>query len=560
MNENIILKSLVNDNIERFSLRRKSEFSLNLNVEPKTLKNKIKIYHYPTLVKIEDEYKPFTITFEDITFRFIKSKKNIIIEIPTKENQYFIVAIRQMATSIRTVYNKEIKGFFYERVKNIYRFTIKVNNTSKFLSITGQVINPFGGSFIGMLNKNVKAKNIRVQFFIYSNETNSYYNTRIISLELDEPVKNENVNDDNLIPYEDFKKLNIDSRLQYYVSNLEVYNQNINNKIYCWMGIYIDDDIEEKVFSCNYLDLQKLEKENKNYLPNTYLLKGCKALKKDCKKYIDIEGFYHYFVVLMFDSKSYDITPTIENKLKLYNVVRNYLSTRLIDTLGLWYDESTPPTSCIHFNIHLRSKLKLNYIYVLFDDWKKYNGKPHISHMFDPLLGRLYLSRNNKMFLNDKKTINYKYKNSENIFDEARLEFLPCFNSKDSSSFIDFLQTEFDKVYVDLEETYHLMLDKKININKSIENSITIQNVEIEEIKEINNNVTDVDNKHISSSIVVVNDDLKSNENTIIKESNLKSNETNNVVKDDDLISLLSQLNNEQRNNLIGVLTLLNNK
>jgi hypothetical protein len=391
------INDFVNDDIARFSNRRKEDFSINLNVEPYNVEESKTIIHYPIVVFVSDknEYRNITLSFDDIYFIFNRNKKIINIELPSKNYQMFFVALRQMATSVRTKYNKDILGTFYKRNNRLCNLEIRVMKNTKIISMTGEILNPFGGSFSTLDKKKVKSRNLRTQFFIFFNGTKSFFNIRLISLELNTPIENEQINDNSIIPYNDFMKLKMNDRIKYYGRYLNNFDENINNEKYGCIGIYLNNN---EIYSCNNFDINYFLNNNISFLPNTYLLSNKTSLQKEETHYKDRQGFYHYFGVLMFDRKLHDNNTTIQNKINLYKVVKYYLSIRLIATLGLWYDQTTPPTSCIHFNIHIRSKLKLNYLYVLFNDWRINHGKPHLSHIFDPLMGRLYLARNNRMF------------------------------------------------------------------------------------------------------------------------------------------------------------------
>jgi hypothetical protein len=376
----------------------------------------------------------------------------------------------------------------------------------------------FGGQFSSMSGRYCKAKSIRIQFFIYSDGKSSYYNTRLISLELDEQLKNEDINDKNIVSFDIFKNMKLDERIPYYANHINHYDENINNITYGWLGIY-NYNIN-KVLCCNVIDIFELIEHNINFKPNTYLLEKKRAIIEICKQYKDKEGFYHYFCVLMFDNRYYDDKPTILNKYKLYNIVKSYLSKRLIDVLGLWYDEATPPSRCIHFNVHIRSKLQLNYLYLLFNDWKNHNGKPHLSHMYDPLLGRLYLARNNRLYLDN---VNNKYRKSKEIFEEAKKSFITCFYSNDPNYYIDFLNTQFDEIHINLDEVHKKYKDdiyNKVNQQKP----------------------TSIVSISLSSSIKTLTKVLSN----IVKKT--KTNQDKPLLKNEELINIVKEkkLNKEQ--------------
>jgi hypothetical protein len=481
-----IIESYINDDIKRFSLRRKSEFRINLDIEPDII-NKAKLWFYPVVVKYDDiNYKPFTISFEDIDFIYYKSAKKIQIKIPYEENKYFFIAIRQMYNGIIKNYSNKIEKLFYNQKNGICSMDIRVlKNISKILSFTGEKLDVYGGDLSKIVEKTFKARYIRIQFFIFNNGSKSFCNTRLISMQLEEPIQEiEKLDIDNFIPFEEFKILNIDKRILYYSSHLKNYNDNLNNITYGWIGINIKND-EDNVYACNFEDVNYFKTQNYRLQPNTFLVSKSQALKKKVNKYIDREQKYHYFVTLMFSTKHHDDKPTKENKINLYKVVKNYLSRRLIDVLGFWYDQATPPTSCIHFNLHIRSILDYHYFFELFRDWSRNHGKVYIDHIFDPLMGRLYLSRNNNMFNFEQ---NIEYKDYDIVKKEARLVFaqnegrnLYNFN------FINFLNTKFSKDYLNIDNIINSLetpiynppcppSPSLINLIASIKNLIKILN------------------------------------------------------------------------------------
>jgi hypothetical protein len=70
--------------------------------------------------------------------------------------------------------------------------------------------------------------------------------------------------------------------------------------------------------------------------------------KKHCPLYVDNKGFYHYLLTFLFRNTKHDTTPNIENQTKRGDIVLHYLSNRLIESLGIWYDQGQPPTNHIH--------------------------------------------------------------------------------------------------------------------------------------------------------------------------------------------------------------------
>jgi hypothetical protein len=522
--------SFINDDIERFSMRRKEDFSINLNVEPFDVDKDIKIYHYPITIKIDNEYRYFTVGLSDIDFTFIRNKKLVLIEIPHKENQMFFVAIRQMVKSIENIYQKEIKDNYYKRKGKFAILTLRVMKETSIISLSGKRIDPYGGMFSSLNNKKGNSRSIRIQFFIFYNGNKSFYNIRLLNMELNTVLENELIDDKTIISFNDFKNLTKDERILYYGTSLNRYDENINNKTYGWIGLYLEN---AEIYACNKNDISELINVNIKFKPNTYLLPHKESLIEPNTHYKDRQNYYHYFCVLMFDRQRHDSNSTMDNKINLYNVVKNYLSTRLIDVLGLWYDQSTPPSSHIHFNIHIRSKLILNYLYILFDDWKRYHGKPFLSHMFDPIMGRLYLCRNNKMFVNDNKI---KYTTSKEIFNRAKENFKlyieDCQTFNNSSSFIDFLNISFDNNYTDLEQYINQYKQSLLTLNIPINlPSDLVYNIPSKTINNHNNLTTSI----VSLISSIKNYSLKQRQHkNYIKEKTtfIKQNDDDNNIDD----------------------------
>jgi hypothetical protein len=209
------------------------------------------------------------------------------------------------------------------------------------------------------------------------------------------------------------------------------------NKKYQWIGLRLGTG---KVIAVNKEHIINLLDDYITFEVNTFLMPHGECLKERCDKYVDDSFLYHYSVILLFGKKQHNDTPTLENKIKLRGIVEYYLSTRCIEVLGLWYDQAKPPTSHIHFNIHARCSLQLNYFEVLFEDWNCNHGTALIEHIYDPLLARLYLARNDKMY-----NTNNLYRTKNQIFTKARRDFSNYYNTKEPFDLVDFLEKPFDE-------------------------------------------------------------------------------------------------------------------
>jgi hypothetical protein len=412
-------KSFINDAIESFEKRRKDEFVIDYFTKPIALKNEkgeqTIIKYLSTMIKTKSlEVFPFTLTLNDVEIEYNRNQQKIFLDLVYKEYKQFFIAIRQMANGFKIFHRckinegitnllPEIKGSFYTELKGgIRRLTLRVISNkdigqTNIYSLTGEKLYPKHPQLSGISGKKVKVSTIRLRFFLYQKGGTLFFNIRVISFNLNESIKNEKV-DVGKISFETFKTLKMDERIPYYVLNYTKYDDNLNNEKYFWIGIYKDD----KVVAVNSNKIEEYVENNEKFDINTYLIKGKILHKKRCDNYIDDLGFHHYFLTLSFlgnHSKLVNLSRD-EQQLKCYNFVHNYLEERIIDCLGIWYDESIPPDSFIHFNIHCRSILKQHYFNVLLEDWRNIYGKVLLSSCYDPLLLRMYCSRNHRIYLN----------------------------------------------------------------------------------------------------------------------------------------------------------------
>jgi hypothetical protein len=514
----------VNYSGDCFKLLQKKDFIVDDKTETIKLQSGDDIQHY-NILSICNNNKPqlFTICLENVEMTFKKSKKEIILTIPFKENRYLFRFLMIIANVFKEHIKEEINGAFYQVKNKEYTMKLRMYQTIIF-SKTGIEIQ--GGKLFELDNKKIFVRNITIRFFIFKSSNKFFYNSRAIKVDTDYILQDENINSFKDISLEDFTKLSITEKVKYYANHLKNYNDHQINDSYEWMGVYYP--LNEKVEACNKQDINKLINDKIDFLVNTYLMPYKQTSKKHCRQYIDNKGSYHYLLTFLFRSDKHDTTPTIENQTKLGQVVEHYLSNRLIESLGFWYDQAQPPTNHIHFNIHSRSVLPLHYFRTLFDDWVKNHGQVLIAHSFDPLLLRLYLARNNQMFHNDK----VEYRTDKQIFDEARMNFKNYLNTKDNNTLIDFLNNTFSNLpNLFLKDKYFFETNKDdfFNLPLDEDNKTTI-------------NIINISNN--SNNINKVNNSTNSNTTFTNEKSETKEKHVYNTF--DSMIKGLDEINKEQ--------------
>ncbi len=205
----------------------------------------------------------------------------------------------------------------------------------------------------------------------------------------------ERMNYPELPEYKVFVTMNAKDRWKFYNSGF-ICKEHENNKInYC------------------------LAKDENDYLPchkrdikdgNTMLFMGPKSEAK--VDYID-RKLYHYAMVLGYsdDKVKYEGLSQVEIDTKFMSSVKDYLTYRKLDVRGLWYDRGHGERA--HANLHVVCSLPLHYFRTLFIGWHIEFGKAWMKGMFNPVIWRLYGSRNHTMFCTDK----HDFK-EENCFNE----------------------------------------------------------------------------------------------------------------------------------------------
>ncbi|KAJ2432124.1 hypothetical protein GGF41_000184 [Coemansia sp. RSA 2531] len=131
--------------------------------------------------------------------------------------------------------------------------------------------------------------------------------------------------------------------------------------------------------------------------PELHVLCGIEESSSDNGVHLDSNHAHHYAIVLTFDSNKYDTTlPTPDNIATLQEIVAEYFSERGLDVRGLWYDNSKSNNN-VHFNLHVANKLPLEFFRVDFDLWNRNFGKADVEYCYNPILWRIYASRNEVM-------------------------------------------------------------------------------------------------------------------------------------------------------------------
>lgn len=147
--------------------------------------------------------------------------------------------------------------------------------------------------------------------------------------------------------------------------------------------------------------------------------------KSDAKVDYADRKMYHYAMVLGYSDdkmkEKYEGLTQKEIDIKFMNSVKDYLNTRKLDIRGLWYDRGHSERA--HANLHIVSNLPLHYFRTLFIMWHMKFGKAWMKGMFNPVIWRIYGSRNHTMFCSDK----HDFK-EENCFNENFQEGSNCFS------------------------------------------------------------------------------------------------------------------------------------
>jgi hypothetical protein len=467
-------KATVNYSYESFKLLTEKDFIIGDKPETITTKNENKLFYYNILSICNKDLPPqnFTISLENINFTYDHNKKAFTLIIDNeKHNELF--RLLKIFTSLFNDYftNKDhfIFGNFYDREKN-NKYVLNARNlNTKTTTINGSTFTD--KDYIEIKNKSILAINLTLRFFVFDNSNKLFYNIRAVTVDTEYIPENVNLNISN-IDYNTFKKLPTNERIRYYSSHISNYNDNENNEIYNWIGIY--DKTKQDIYACDINEITQMIGKKEDFSVNTYLVKGKKELVKICNVYKDKNNFYHYLLTFLFNK--HDTTPNELNKNKLFTITKKYLENRLIESLGIWYDQAQPPTNHIHFNVHTRSILPIHYFKLLFDEWYKYHGNVLIMYSYDPLMLRLYLARNHDMFIDEK----VKYQTDKEIFSKARKEFKPYCEKYNPNELIKFLNNKFSTINI-----------YNINVNDSANTTIKINNLEKVEVnkKEVNKQV-----------------------------------------------------------------------
>jgi hypothetical protein len=533
-----------NYNISNFSKFKKDDFLLGELKETVTLKNNVNVFYYNTLINFGDRKTLFTLNFNNVKVFFFTNENYIELKLPFNEYKDLFTAIRHMSNKLiidyKKLYNEDIKGDIVIEQNRKYTMKIRITGISQIITKTGLKLNV--ADFYKINKKELLISTLSLQFFIFKNKNGCYFNTRLKKLFLDDALQDENLNTITDIDYNTFKDLNINERKKYYRPKINTFDENIENHCYELIGLYFPQD--ENVLACTYKDILDHIKKHQKFEVNTYLLPEKQALKKYCPIYKDNENNYHYFLTFLFNNRKTDNRPTEENKIKLLDKAKYYLDRRLIDTLGFWYDQASPPEEYVHFNMHCRSPLPVHYFKVLFDEWEKKNGEVLLDYVFDPLLARLYLARNHRMLNNTS----YKYRTKEEIFEEARSTFQYYFyKEKTQEELLTFLKNTFSAeapVHTKKEQENKIILN---NANKVIINNFNNSpnsssnsddlNLPLDNYQSIKPSPIDVSSKSTQVE--------KIEKNPVVSQKTIE-NDNDNEMSFDKLLSSINKLNKSE--------------